>query len=281
MVDFSVAQQPSGAGSWPDSALVWKTCVREIALVDARAPLPTGASVWHDEAAYAHLLEVICGLDSPMVGETEVLHQFKVFTAALSPEQSPWREVAQSLLNDARAIRSRHLIGLGSRSYGSAVRRLVGDTPRVALAGTGMLAKQIAPFLAGPERTVDVWGRRDHVDGFDHVSYRVLSAPPAALIDGPVALVIAAPLPSSEIARLAGRYRNVIALIDLRAEGAQDPPPAVAPIVTLADVFAGVQDAARVTAQRVEAAKDDVRECARAFATRAKLNPSGWHDLCA
>ena len=281
MVDFSVAQQPSGAGSWPDSALVWRTCVREIALVDARSPLPTGARVWHDKAAYAHLLEVICGLDSPMIGETEVLHQFKVFTAGLSPEHGPWREVAQSLLNDARAIRSRHLIGLGSRSYGSAVRRLVGDAPRVALAGTGMLAKQIAPFLAAPERTVDVWGRRDHVDGFDGVSYRVLSSPPAALIDEAAALVIAAPLPSADIARLASRYRNVIALIDLRAEGAQDPPPAVAPIVTLADVFAGVQDAARVTAVRVKAAKHDIRECARAFATRAKLNPSGWHDLCA
>jgi glutamyl-tRNA reductase len=279
VVDFSVAQQPSGAGTWPDSALVWRTCVREIALVDARAPLPNGARVWHDESAYAHLLEVICGLDSPMIGETEVLHQFKVFTAGLSPEQGGWREVAQSLLNDARAIRSRHLIGLGSRSYGSAVRRLVGDAPRVALAGTGMLAKQIAPFLG--ERTVDLWGRREHVDGFDRVAYRVLSAPPMEQIDEPVALVIAAPLRSAEIARLAGRYRQVIALIDLRAEGAQDPPPAVAPLVTLADVFAGVQDAARVTALRVEAAKDDIRECARAFATRAKLNPSGWHDLCA
>ena len=281
MVDFSVAQQPSGAGSWPDSALVWRTCVREIALVDGPSPLPAGARVWHNEAAYAHLLEVICGLDSPMVGETEVLHQFKVFTAGLSPDHRPFHEVAQSLLTDARGIRSRHLIGLGSRSYGSAVRRLVADAPRVALVGTGMLAKEIAPYLARPERIVDLWGRGEHVDGFDQVSYRLLSASPTVSIEQPVVLVIAAPLPSSEIVRLAARYRNVIALIDLRAEGANDPAPAVAPIVTLADVFAGVQDAAGVTALRVQAARDDIRACARAFATRAKLNPSGWHDLCA
>ena len=281
MVDFTVAQQPSGSGSWPDSALVWRTCVREIALVEGDAPLPPGARVWHDEAAYAHLLEVICGLDSPLIGETEVLHQFKVFAAGLSPEYGRFREVAQSLLNDARLIRSRHLIGLGSRSYGSAIRRLVGDAPRVALAGTGMLAKEIAPFLAGPTRIVDLWGRRDRINGFRDVSYRVLSAPSIDAIEQPVVLVIAAPLPSPEIARLAARYRNVIALIDLRAEGANDPPPPVAPIVTLADVFATVQAAGRVTAARVQAAKDDIRACARAMAMRAKLNPSGWHDLCA
>ena len=280
MVDFSVAQQPAGSGTWPDSAVVWRTCVREIALVDPRSPIPAAARVWHDEAAYAHLLEVICGLDSPMVGETEVLHQFKVFTAGLPSENAAWREIAQSLLLDARAIRSQHLIGLGSRSYGSAVRRLVADTPRVALAGTGMLAKEIAPFLASSDRIVDLWGRRPHVDGFENVTYRALSAS-LPVIEGPVAMVIAAPLPSTEIGRFAGRYRNPIVLIDLRAEGAQDPPPAVAPIVTLADVFAGVADAARITEERVRAAKDDIRHCARAFATRAKLNPSGWHDLCA
>ena len=281
MVDFSVAQQPSGAGSWPDSALVWRTCVREIALVDRRSPLSAGARVWHDEAAYGHLLEVICGLDSPMIGETEVLHQFKVFTAGLSPEHGAFREVAQSLLNDARTIRSRHLMGLGSRSYGSAVRRLIGDAPRVALAGTGMLAREIVPFLTGSTRVIDVWGRREHVDGFERVCYRTLSAPLAAAVEQAAVLVIAAPLPSSEITRLANRYRDVTALIDLRAEGASDPPPTVAPIVTLADVFAGVQDAARLTALRVEAAKDDIRACVRAFTARAKLYPSGWHDLCA
>lgn len=237
--------------------------------------------MWHDEAAYAHLLEVICGLDSPMIGETEVLHQFKVFTAGLSSDHGMWREVTQSLLIDARAIRARHLIGLGSRSYGSAVRRLVADTPRVALAGTGMLAKEIAPFLASPDRIVDLWGRRPHVDGFAQVSYRPLAAPAGPALEGPVAMVIAAPLPSVEIARLAARYRHPIVLIDLRAEGPQDPPPAIAPLVTLADVFAGVQEAARTAEVRVQTAKDDIQERARQFATRAKLNPSGWHDLCA
>lgn len=281
MFDFKVAQQPSGTGGWPITAAVWQTCVREIAFVDSESSLPAGALVLCGESAYAHLLGVICGLDSPMVGETEVLHQFKIFTAGLPAERHAWREIGHRLIADARQVRSRHLLGLGSRSYGSAVRRLVGDAPHVAVAGTGMLSGEVVPFVIRPDRQVDVWGRRAHADHVDaRAAYRCLEAPNAP-IDAVVAMVIAAPLSSAQIARLARAYRDVSVVIDLRAEGVTDPPPAIAPIVTLADVFAGVQEATRATEARVAAARADIQQHARAFVSRAKLNPSGWHDLCA
>ena len=66
--------------------VVWRTCVRQVAFVDDPAAIPQGVAAWHDEAAYAHLLEVVCGLHSPIVGETEVLHQFKVFADGLPTE---------------------------------------------------------------------------------------------------------------------------------------------------------------------------------------------------
>ena len=282
MVEFCVIQQPPGTGGWPVSSVVWRTCVREIALTESRGAVPPGATVLHGEAAYAHVLEVICGLDSPMRGETEVLHQFKLFVAGLPAERQVLREAGRQLLADARAVRSRHLISLGSRSYGSAVRRYLADAPRVALAGTGMLAKEIAPYLEGRGRSVEMWGRRECCDGLPgFVTYRRLDSAVDPAGDDPAAIVIAAPMPSADIARLAARYRCVSVVIDLRAEGAQDPPPPIAPIVTLADVFAGVQAAAQTTDDRAEAAKDEIQRYARAFATRAKLNPSGWHDLCA
>jgi len=278
---FSVAQLPSGTGGWPTSAVVWRTCVREIAFVDPRATMPAGATVLHDQDAYAHLLEVICGLDSPMVGETEVLHQFKVFAANLPDDQGALREVGHQLLADARAVRSSHLIGLGSRSYGSAVRRCVADATRVAIAGTGMLAREILPFVVRADRQVDLWGRRPQCDGLDTgVTYRRLDVP-TPIIDASASIVIAAPLSSGQIARLARAYRDVTVLIDLRAEATQDPPPPIAPIVTLDDVFASVEQATRATITRVAAARDDINRYAKAFTTRAKLNPSGWHDLCA
>ena len=279
---FSVLQRPPNAPAFGANALVWRTCVRQVALVDDVAVIPEGAAAWHGEAAYAHLLEVICGLHSPIVGETEVLHQFKVFVEALTIDQACWRELCAALLADARAVRSRHLVGLGSRSYGSAVRRHIRDCRRVAIFGTGVLAQEVLPYVIEGGRTSDVWGRRAMcplpVNG---IAYRRLGTGAIESIPDPVALVIAAPMIAREIAAAAAAYANPIVLIDLRAEGATDAPPPIAPIVSLADVFAELQQAARLIDRRVEVAKEEIQRRARALATRAKCNPSGWHDLCA
>lgn len=279
MFAFSVIPQLPIDATWRSTGPVWRTCVREVALVEQRASIPPGVSALHDEAAYAHLLEVICGLDSPMVGETEVMHQFKIFAASLPADQSLFRSLCQSLLADARQVRSQYLVGLGSRTYGSAVRRLVRDSQRIAIVGTGMLASEIVPFVAATHR-VDVWGRRESFDtGSPAVSYRRFDAELSA--GERTTVVIAAPVESRIIRGVAQRYRNIDLLIDLRAEGALDPPPPIAPIVTLADVFAGAAETSRAVDARVAAARDEICLRVRAYASRAKLNPSGWHDLCA
>ena len=278
MIAFSVIERAPGAAGVQLPGVAWRTCVREITFVEPGDGPAGDPHALHDETAYAHLLEVICGLDSPMFGETEVMHQFKQFAEGLTP--GPWRELSQMLLADARAVRARHLIGLGSRSYGSAVRRHLRDCPRVAIVGTGILAREVVPFLADGSRRVDQWGRRDSFEtALPLVTYHRLDERRA--FDDAAALVIAAPVTSLDIVGLGSRYREVTMLVDLRAEGVQDPPPPLAPIVTLADLFDEVQRAERGVDGRVSAAKADIRRHAHAFATRAKLNPSGWHDLCA
>ena len=272
-----IPQLPADAGKLRGS-LVWRTCVREVAFVEPGAPVPAGVQALHDEAAYAHLLEVICGLQSPMVGETEVMHQFKMFAAAVPDDQAMFKELCQMLLADARQVRASHLLDLGSRSYGSIVRRLVRECRRVAIAGTGMLAKEIIPFVADTH-VVDVWGRREAFDCVSPVAYRRFGDKLSA--NESTAIVIAAPVDTATIRSLAARYCDVKVLIDLRAEGAQDPPPPVAPIVSLADVFSAVADTTRSVEARVAKARQEIGRRARLFAARAKLNPSGWHDLCA
>ncbi len=84
VIRLSVVQQPPNAPALAADAVVWRTCVRQVAFVDEPTAIPQGVPAWHDEAAYAHLLEVVCGLHSPIVGETEVLHQFKVFADGLA-----------------------------------------------------------------------------------------------------------------------------------------------------------------------------------------------------
>ena len=101
--------------------------------------MPAGASVWHDEAAYAHLLEVICGLDSPMIGETEVLHQFKIFTASMSASHGAFREVAHSLLSDARSNLATTFARQGRPDRAIAeLQRVLIDQPENLLARTNL-----------------------------------------------------------------------------------------------------------------------------------------------
>lgn len=261
---------------------MWRTCLRDIAFVEHGTAISAPAALFQDDAAYAHLLAVICGLESPIIGETEVMSQFKIFVAGLPSEHAAIRDVSDRLLADAKVVRARHLVGLGSRSYGSAVRRRVRGCSRIALVGTGILAGEILPFLRDGGRQLDLWGRRDSLPwDLSGITYRRLDANDDATFTGRAAIVVAAPIASPDIGRLRQRYADVVRLIDLRAEGRHDPPPPFPSVVTLDDIFVELAAAAHISDRCAASAREEIRRCARAFVTRAKLNPSGWHDLCA
>lgn len=281
-MEFSVVQLVPGQGPPEAGGIVWRTCLREIAFVAEGSPLPASVEALQDEAAYAHLLTVICGLGSPIIGETEVMAQFKAFASALPAEHADLREVSERLLIDARRVRARHLTDLGSRSYGSAVRRHVKAFDRVAMIGTGILAQKILPFLPGDNRLVDLWGRRDSPEWLPAgIAYHRFDESDRPVLDRRTALVVAAPLTARQVESWSRAYAGIALVIDLRGEGRTDPVSSVSPVVTLDDVFAEIQAAAATSDQKAAAAREAIRECARGFATRAKLNPSGWHDLCA
>lgn len=274
-----VPQAAEAAYSWP----VFRTCRREIAFVDRAAVPPADAHRLTGEAAYAHLLHVICGLESPIVGETEVMHQFRVFVDGLAAEHHSLQSLGRRLLADARTVRAQHLGSLGSRSYGSAVRRHVRGCDRVAVIGTGMLCREILPFVVDDRRLVDVFGRRAEFDSASaSVCYRQFDRSVSEeLLQGDTALVIAAPVDAKVIGRIGRLYASLACVIDLRGEPDAEPAPPIAPLISLADVFAEMQRAAQAADRRVAAARLAIERCARAFSTRAVLNPSGWHDLCA
>jgi hypothetical protein len=143
------------------------TCQRSVsvlygfeALTDARAQFPDDRALDHFEgaAAYAFLLRFCCGLESKLVAETEIFGQIKQawrdFSSdgsRLSQQLSPWM---QHLFRDAKEIRAQYLGSLGSASYGSQVRRLLGEDAAAGptlLIGAGQLAQAIAPWLTGSE----------------------------------------------------------------------------------------------------------------------------------
>ena len=154
-----INREPNG-GSIPSGVPVWRTCLREVLFAQSADTFEhTAGSARLDGRAYRLLLEILCGLQSPMIGETQVVAQFKAFLAALPQEHAWIRRTGQRLLADARQVRTAHLQGLGSRSYGSAVRRCIGPSETPVLIGTGKLATDILPYLAETGREVDQWGR--------------------------------------------------------------------------------------------------------------------------
>jgi Glutamyl-tRNAGlu reductase, N-terminal domain len=157
----------SGSTAAPTYGFGIHTCQRSVAvlygfeaLVAARAQFPADGALEQFEgaAAYAFLLRICCGLESKLVAETEIFGQIKQawrdFSAGgsrLAQQLGPWM---QHLFRDAKEIRAQHLGSLGSASYGSQVRRLLGDDAAAGptlLIGAGQLAQAIAPWLTGSE----------------------------------------------------------------------------------------------------------------------------------
>ncbi|MET0279622.1 MAG: hypothetical protein ABW278_00665 [Steroidobacteraceae bacterium] len=153
------------------TSLVLGTCLREvrIAVMEVgRQPSTLAAHAADYERytgaeAYRFLLQLACGLESEIAGETEILGQIKQswrdYELARPDEARELRPWIQRLLQDTKEIRSEYVVSLGSATYGSLVRRLLGGQVRgpTLLLGAGQLAETILPFLDTGE--VLVWNR--------------------------------------------------------------------------------------------------------------------------
>src|SRR5260370_3729388 len=146
------------------NGLEWQTCLRRVLFLNANdrelvdavvSGMLTAATVevFRSQEAYRFLVEVVCGLNSPIVGETAVMGQFKEFSGHARFSKTPWgaflRQLTANLMTDAKRVRHHHLQGIGSQSYGSLVRQHVKGLPTVAVLGAGKLAREILPWRIG------------------------------------------------------------------------------------------------------------------------------------
>lgn len=261
---LALIHQSPGSSPAPPGSTTWRTCLREIHFLGpesdpARPDVLTGAD------AYALLVEVVCGLRSPIIGETEVQAQFKHFLA--SDEVRARRALSrlgQRVLADAKRIRHKYLQGFGAHSYGRlAVPYLQGR--RAAVIGTGALGTQIVRAL--PEsQAVDLWGRRADrasLDGPRQLTFSLISdARPGIRGNDPTAVAIAAPIGAEDLDRIIAAYERLESVVDLRSLDQQTPILADAPIVTLADLLASVSNDDSEAAARVLAARAEILSCA-------------------
>ena len=278
----------------------WQTCLRRILFLNAHDNrdllqtietenlLPPIVEVFRGQQAYKFLLEVICGLNSPIVGETAVMGQFKEFLQNAKFPKSSWgnflRQLATNLMIDAKRVRAQHLQGLGSQSYGSLVRQHVKDLPEVAVLGSGNLAREILPWLIGKTR-VRVFcrqlGRANYLrEEFPEIELSEYSD--ASPNESATGLVIAAPLTAQDVAGWSqAQQLSFTKCLDLRGEALSDPITISAEIIPLHQLFAALRAERERLEQHVEAARAEIEQLVAHQTQQAQFRPFGWEDLCA
>lgn len=156
---------------------ILKTCQRTLVLGFHMAPLyrlqennenTSEFETYHGEDAYQFLLETISGLKSQVLGEYEIVGQFK--KAYQEYLQLPFKQnqiiqIMEKLFKDSKEIRTKFLMEIGQLSYAGIARKLLhrdlnlnstqetSETP-ILITGTGELAEDLIKLLKKKNRLI-------------------------------------------------------------------------------------------------------------------------------
>jgi glutamyl-tRNA reductase len=150
--NFSSGTRPSVIGQ--DNYFCLQTCQRSLYLsLDINPICPSNRVEYHQRIngkdAYLYLLETICGLKSKLIGENEIVGQFKkAFKDFLDKEHKDKQliRILEKLFKDAKNIRSNYLLGLSQKTYSSITRKHISNKYRaesVLILGSGSLAEDL------------------------------------------------------------------------------------------------------------------------------------------
>lgn len=263
----------------------WGTCLRQIAIGLSEQDIPDvtdSEDVFVGLEAYRFLLEIICGLHSPILGETEVFGQFKAFVEELDDQcenAAMFLPTFRQLIKDVKDVRHRFLTHLGSQSYGSLSRREIQDGQSVHILGAGQLAQEILPWVQKKSQHVAFHVRSKSRTDIQNYAVYELSEKNLSL-EG--VLIVAAPISARELEVWMDRHQcRFVKMIDLRGEGIFDPLNPRVPVVDLAQLMKKLQDRKNEKNEVVELAKEEILRYAQSYASAAKVRPQGWDDLCA
>lgn len=274
---------PSNSRAPDPSLLVWQTCRRQIFFLDGyeqlKNPLCDDDQLFSGPQAEAFLIEVLCGLKSSLLGETEVFGQFKSWWQAL-PECS-WKKKQssqiQNIFNVVKHTRQEFLCGFGAQSYGSLLRKILPNSENLDIVGAGHLATEILPWLRGP-RSVRIWCRDPQKVRNNFPKEEVLSLMSTEALHNN--LVIAAPLGPEELSRFLIQRKFSGSLYDLRHNSEEwNYTAALRKRVTLNELTALSENHRRELEQRAEAARLFILSWQRQQETRIQVRPFGWEDL--
>lgn len=281
-----------------EDLVLWETCLRKILIGPSAAfhliPLEEGDEIFTAERAYQFLLEILCGLHSRILGENEIVGQFKkrFMKSPLSPcFCARYLRLPQMILADMKQVRSEFPLNSGTHSYGSFVRKE--KTPgAVTLLGTGEISLVIYPWLTECSTALKVMYRSE--TGREHFVSSLSSAGNAEFlpfgslgVDFSGTLVVAAPLSAREITDLFIRNSEAGGIwpdkvIDLRGDCATDPLFIPCEVTDLNDFFSEVKAVDEVGIARRDLALSTIQDLtdARLQAESIQIRTQGWEDLC-
>lgn len=134
-------------------AFVLRTCQRTLVLSYNSYPFHHNELSKHDlvsgKDAYLFLLETICGLKSKLIGENEIVGQFKEayqIYAASTLKDTKLLLVLEKLFKDAKDIRTQYLIGISQKTYASLTRKHFISKVKadhIVVVGSGALAEDL------------------------------------------------------------------------------------------------------------------------------------------
>ncbi|HVK61496.1 MAG TPA: hypothetical protein VM432_08100 [Bdellovibrionales bacterium] len=272
----------------------FETCMRHIALIPADEigfiadSIREGDQVFRGEEAYRFMLEVICGLHSPLVGETEVYGQMKNAVASFEQApKTPWmanlKRVFSLLFQDAKAIRQKHLVDLGSQSYGSVLRRELKGAKVLHILGAGHLVQEILPWLAKDGTSIHVHCR-DVVKARAALpmSVQIHEIGEKAEIAEGAALIVAAPVSAEWMSGWLEGSGPMRLVADLRSDSHIDRfGDAYGRTLELGEMLTRINENQAIVEQRKSDALELARELSMAKSRHVEYRPFGWEDVCA
>ncbi len=210
----------------------WKTCMRTLYIGDVRifdislTQFSKHYQTYVGYEAYKLLLEIVSGIRSRLLGETEILAQFKeVLKNESLPQNSLGdylKKLRDQIIEDSRKIRSGHLRFLGDQSYGGLANRYLKSSEEVVLIGTGNLAIKVLPWLLGKNRKVTVVGRNPEKLQEIANKYPVDTESLDTFIPTTQAVVIAAPI---SVQHMIPSLRKDTIVVDFREDDKKDQFP--------------------------------------------------------
>ncbi|AGH95893.1 hypothetical protein [Pseudobdellovibrio exovorus] len=279
------------------SFLMWETCRRQIffseEIYGRDFSLSETDELYQGLDAEEFLIEVLCGLKSPLVGETEVFGQFKNWWQNLEDQdfKNKFSPRIQHIYSVVKKVRDEALCGMGSQSYGSLLRKKLTDralakvqTEPVVIdfIGAGQLVEEMIPWIQ-KKYSYRIWCRdveKVKQKSFGAQALEVLPMDSATPLSSVV--VVAAPLTHSSLQKWMGAQPTnaQLAVYDFRHDSMAFIPSVQIAHYSHLDHFATEVESQRQEIQNhISRAYTRIENWKAEENARAQIRPFGWDDL--